>query len=285
METLSALFSTMWGHFTGAAWFQYVQWPFWTFLFLIALGGVYNARFKKNTLFCRGITGGLKLALIYLCCFGLYRIIPEHMANVSQFPFLSISSTTLTLVNPLGLLDRLFTELPGVLVRLYFLLFLINAIGALDYCGKNFLSWLGSQILTCSASVLLYELLTSTATRIWLKVFDDTHWLYLSAAILLLIPLTVLMSMKLFFIVFRKAGNPTYSTIMQFLTARKFGSLFSVSFFSLLAVLIFLVFISLLGHSRMALANFNLVAYTLIVAMCIGTLFVFSLYYTERKAE
>ena len=89
MDVLSALFSAIWGQFAGAAWFQYLKWPFWTCLILIAVGGVYTARNKKNTLFCRGITGSLKLALIYLVIVGLYIIFPSYMSQVSQYPFLS----------------------------------------------------------------------------------------------------------------------------------------------------------------------------------------------------
>ena len=72
MEKLSALFTTICDRFTGAAWFPNIQWPFWTFLFLIAMGGVYNACFKKNTLFCQGITGALKLAVVYMIAVGMY---------------------------------------------------------------------------------------------------------------------------------------------------------------------------------------------------------------------
>ena len=141
MEVLSALFSAIWSRFTGAAWFEYVRWPFWTFLVLIAIGGVYQAKFGKNTLVCRGITGALKLALIYMVIVGLYIIFPSYMSRVSQYPFLSMTETTMTLVNPLGLFDRWKTTLPEVMVRLYFLLFLINTAGSFDYSGKGTVSW------------------------------------------------------------------------------------------------------------------------------------------------
>lgn len=280
MEKLSALFNAICDQFTRAAWFQYVQWPFWTFLFLIALGGVYNACFKKNTLFCRGITGALKLTVIYLVGVGLYVLFPSHMSTVSQLPFLSLTEKTLTLVNPLGLVDRLFTALPEVLVRLYFLLFLINTTGFFDYGGKNFLPWLGSQFLSCSIAMILYELITRPIVRYW----PFSHvWLYLFIAGCLLTPLIILTVMKLFFVVAKKAGNPTYSTVMQFFTAQSFGSLFSVTLFSTLAVLAFLVIVSLCGCSRMSLTRFNWTAYTIILFMSTATLFIYSMFYTERK--
>lgn len=283
MDVLSALFSAIWGQFAGAAWFQYLKWPFWTCLILIAVGGVYTARNKKNTLFCRGITGSLKLALIYLVIVGLYIIFPSYMSQVSQYPFLSMSDTTMTLVNPMGLFDRWNTTLPEVMVRLYFLLFLINTTGSFDYSGKGTLSWLGSQLLSCSIAVGLYEIISFAVLRVWRSVLP-VNWLFLGVAVLLLIPAVVLLTMKLCFILFRKGGNTFYTEVMQFLTAKKFGSLFSVSFFSVLVVLFFLIVLNAFDFSSMAISNFNRMSYLMMILMCTGTLYVYSLFYTERAA-
>ena len=58
----------------------------------------------------------------------------------------------------------------------------------------------------------------------------------------------------------------------------------SVTFFSVLTVLIFMVILDLWNMSVMTLASFNPAAYTLIIFMCIATLLVYSMYFTERKA-
>lgn len=280
MEKLSALFTTICDRFTGAAWFPNIQWPFWTFLFLIAMGGVYNACFKKNTLFCQGITGALKLAVVYMIAVGMYVMFPAHMSSVSELPFLSIGERTLTMVNPLGLTDRLFTAFPEVLVRLYALLFLINTAGHFDYGGKNFLPWLGSQVLSCSIPLVMYNLIFGALMRYW--PFSRL-WLYRAAACFFLIPLCLLMLAKLYFVIMKKSGNPTYAKAMQFFTAQSFGALFSISLFSLLAVLVFLTIVSLFGASRVTLAGFSWTSYVLILVMTIVTLFIYSMYYTERK--
>ena len=284
MDTLSALFSGLWERFTGAAWFQYVQWPFWAFLILIAIGGVYTARIRKNTLFCRGITGMLKLTLIYLVIVGLYRMIPSYMATVSQYPFLSMSESTLTLVNPLKLFDRPLGAIAELLVRLYFLLFLINTCGSFDYSGKNALSWAGSQLLSCAIAVGVYELVSVFGTMMLTRLHISPGLVHIIIAVCLLLPLLVLMVMKLYFIVFRKSGNTFYGGLTKFLTAMKFGSLFSITFFSEVCALVLLVMANFWGLGRVALADFSLIAHLLIAAMCTGTLYVFSLYYTERTA-
>ena len=284
MDTLSALFSGLWVRLTGAAWFQYVQWPFWAFLILLAIGGVYTARIGKNTLFCRGITGMLKLTLIYLVIVGLYRVIPSYMSTVSQYPFLSMSETTLTLINPLKLLDRPIGAIAELFVRLYFLLFLVNAGGSVDYSGKNALSWAGSQLLSCSFAVGFYELGSYVVTLVLTKLHFSISLYHIIIAALLLLPLAALLLMKLFFIVFRKSGNAVYGGMMKFLTSIKFGTLFSVTFFSVLCALVVLVMANFSGLGRVALANFSWVAHFLITLMCTVTLYVFSLYYTERTA-
>lgn len=283
METLSALFTAISERFTGAAWFELVKWPFWACVILIAFGGVYTASFRKNTLLCRGITGGLKLALIYLCCFWLHRLVPNGMKFVTEFPLMTITEKQLILDNPLALLLKPFSALPTTMVPLYFLLFSINACGSVDYGGRSKLAWFGSQLLSCPIGLGLYLIVGEFIVKIWTKL-ADVSWLYLIIGALLLLPLSVLMFMKLFFIIFRKAGNPTYAKIMQFLTGQPFGSLFSVTFFSLVSVLVFTLIINLWDMAEMTLARFNGGAYALIVVMCTFTLLIYSMYFTERKA-
>ena len=164
----------------------------------------------------------------------------------------------------------------------HFLLFLINTAGSFDYSGRGTVSWIGSQLLSCSIAVGVYEAVSYAVLRVWRSILP-VNWLFLGVAGLLLIPCLLLLLMTLFFILFRKGGNAFYSDVMQFLTSQKFGSLFSVSLFSMLAVLIFLVVVNSFGISRMAVADFRRPAYLIIMLMCAATLLVFSLFYTERK--
>lgn len=283
MDTLSALFSAMWQYLTGASWFQAIQWPFWACLFLLAFGGVYTARIRKNTLFCRGITGALKLTMIYLVIVLLYKLAPGYMCSVSEYPFLSMSESALTLVNPLKLFDRSYGAIAEVYVRLYFLLFLVNVCGSFDYNGKNPLSWAGSQGLSCLIAVVVYEMCSYVLALVFDKLSMGTGLFFTVVAIILLLPMCILLLMKICFIVFRKAGNPTYASVMQFLTTQKFGCLFSVTLFSSVSFLAVLIAANAwdIGHIR--LSAFSWMAYVLIFVMTTLTLYVFSQYYTERK--
>lgn len=284
MDTLFALFSAFWRYITGASWFQAIQWPFWACLILLAIGGVYTARIQKNTLFCRGITGALKLTMIYLAIVFLHKLAPAYMLSVSEFPFLSMSRSALTLINPLKIFDRAYGTVAEIFVRLYFLLFLVNVCGSFDYNGKNPVSWAGSQVLSCAIAVIVYEMCSYILALIFDKLNMGTGMFFIVLAFCLILPMVILLLMKLYFIVFRKAGNPTYGNVMKFLTAQKFGCLFSITLFSSLSFLSLLIAANAWDLGRITLSNFSWMAYVLILLMCGGTLYVFSQYYTERKA-
>lgn len=274
------LFTAIGDLFTGSSWFHHVIWPFWMLLSIIAIGGVYTARFQRNTLFCRGMQGALKLALIYMVVILGYVLIPSYMFTVSQFPFMSVTEETLTLVNPLGLVERWKTALPEVSVRLYFLLFLINAVGTFDYNGKNPLVWLGLQVVSCAVPVGIFEAISAFVIDLW--PLPDS-WLHNSLAILLVSVALTMLLLKLFFLVTKKTGNHTYSMAYQFFTTQRIGSLFTTSFLSFLIVLVFLVIVNLFHMSRMALANFNQTAFFLIGFMCMIALAIYNMLFTERK--
>ena len=272
---------------TGAAWFQIIKWPFWFFLILVAFGGVYTAIFKKTTLLCRGITGALKLAMIYLFCFGVYRVFPSCMEFATTLPLITLTDQTLTLNNPMNLFSHPFSELPRTLVTLWGLLLCVNFGSHLDYGGRNKLPWLGCQVLTCVVAMLFYCGLAKfigLALDMLAGLFPPIINLYfIFTALLLFVPLGILMTLKYIYIVFRRAGSPTYTKVMQFLCSQHFGSIPFVTFFSELVVLVFLVVINAADRAVMPLAQFNATAYVLTMLMCGATLLVYSMYYTERK--
>lgn len=287
MIFLTCLFDAVSKWFDEAAWFQLIKWPFWFFVILIAFGGLYTAIFQKNTLLCRGITGALKLAVIYMFCIGVFLLIPPCMDFVKTLPFITFTEKKLTLVRLSSLFDSVFSDLPRNLVKLYFLLLCINFGAHLDYGGRNWLSWFGCQLITCILPVIVYKglgkLVNFFLDFLTEKFQSFPNFFYTGIAICLLLPLIILMTMKCIFIVFRKSGNPTYSKIMQFLSGEGFGSLFFVTFFSELVLLIFLRVIHSWEMAEITLAAINPFAYILIMLMCIGTLLTYSMYFTQRK--
>ena len=283
LTCLSNITDTIGGWFADAAWFQAVKWPFWFFLILVALGGVYTACFQKNTLLCRGVTGALKLALIYMFCIGFRQIFPGCMEFVTKLPFITVTDETLTLIHPATLFSQHFSLLPQTLVRLFFLQLCINLGGHYDYGGRGKLQWIGSQIASCTISMGLYWVFTSLFNYVAAKFAGLIKVYYIAVFLLVLVPLLILVALKFVFIIFRKAGNPTYGMIMKFLTAKHPGSLFFVTLFSMLFTLIFLVVINRWNMAEMTIANICPFAYILIMLMCGVTLLIYSMYYSERK--
>lgn len=283
LTCLSNITDTIGGWFAEAAWFQAVKWPFWFFLILVALGGVYTACFQKNTLLCRGVTGALKLAMVYMFCIGFRQLFPGCMEFVPKLPFISVTDKTLTLIHPATLLSHPFTVLPQTLVRLFFLQLCINIGGHYDYGGRGKLQWIGSQIASCTISMGLYWVFTYLFNYVAAKFAGLIKVYYIAVFLLVLVPLLILVALKFIFIIFRKAGNPTYGMIMKFLCAKHLGSLFFVTLFSMLFILVFLVVINSWGMAEMTIADFCPFAYILIMLMCGATLLVYSMYYTERK--
>ena len=287
LTCLSSITDTIGGWFSDAAWFQAVKWPFWFCLILIALGGVYTARFQKNTLLCRGITGALKLALIYMFCIGFRQIFPECMKFVPSLPFITVTDETLTLIHPSSLFSHPFTALPQTLMKLFFLLICVNIGNHYDYGGRGKLPWFGSQIASCSIAMFAYDKLGDLfnfGINLLTEKFSSFGTLfYIALFLLFMLPLLSLVALKFIFIIFRKAGNPAYTKVMQFLSDKHLGSLFFVTLFSMLFILIFLVVINSWGMAEMTIADFCPFAYILIMLMCGATLLVYSMYYTERK--
>lgn len=276
MDKLMSMLTTIGDILNASSWFQLVKWPFWTLVVILAVCGVYTARFGKKKLMCLGVQGALKLALIYMVAAAGYIWAPSIMANLSQLPFFSASEEALTLVNPLGLLDRWDTALPRVVVRLYFLLFFINAVSVFDYNPPNFLSWFFFQLLSGTISVVLYAALSSAIIRFWpgsLTLF------YNALAILITLCFCLLLALKFYFTFIATNGNATFQSVHMFLTEQKFGMQFTVSAISFVFVVVYLVIAAIAGENRVELDSFNTIAFLLNGIMCTATLYIFSRYY------
>lgn len=271
-----SIFTAIGDFLNATSWFPLITWTFWTLLVILAISGVYTARFGKRKLLTLGFQGVLKLVIIYMVATAGYVWAPSFMARFSQLPFLSVSEETLTLVNPLALLDRWNTVLPRVVVRLYFLLFFINAVSVFDYNPPNFLSWFFFQFISGTIAVVIYAALSSMFIRFWPGSID---LLYNITALLILVSFCVILALKFFFTFIAKGGNATFQTVYMFLTSQKFGLQFTVSALSFLIVVVYLVIADFAGHNRLVLGSFNTVAFCLNGVMCTLTLYAFSRYY------
>lgn len=260
-------------------WYPLVQWPFCTLLVILAVGGVYTARFNKGNLLCFAIQSALKLTLVYMVITAMYYKYPEFMSNFSQLPLLSYSESAMSLVNPVDLLKNWTTALPMVSVRLFFLLYCINVMEVtFEYTPANSLSWFGFQALFTSMGVALYAFISYLARRFWpgtIFLLDGI------IAVVLLVIFAYLLFGKIYFTFVKKDGNGFYQDAYRVFTKVKFVSQLTVSALALLVIYGYIVIATLNGHSRMEFASFNHIAFFLNGVMCTVTLYIFSHYYAK----
>lgn len=279
MDTLTSLFTRICDYLNATSWFSLIQWPFWTLLIILALCGVYTARFGKAKLLSLGFQGALKLTLIYMVAAAGYAIFPDHMLKLSQLPLLFYSDGVLSLVNPLELLDRWNTALPAVIVRLYFLLFFINLGSVIDFNPSNPISWGILQIITSGFSVFIYACVSFFIRYFWPVSLSLLHCIL---AILLLLLFTLLLAFKLYYTFIKKGGNPSFQAVFKAMTEKKYGSPFTVSAFSFLIVMGYVFIVHLCGHAQLRMDSFNWIAFCLNGFMCTVTLYCFTRYYNSK---
>lgn len=263
--------------FNATSWFPLIKWPFWTLIVILAVCGVYTARFGKKKLLCLAVQGSLKLALIYMVAAVCYYLFPNEMANFSELPFLLVSEETLALANPLSMLSNWDTTLPYVIVRLYFLLFFINMISKFDYNTSHVLSWFLAQVVTVAAGFGLYCVVFFFILSFWP---GNPYLFYKIVAVTLIACFTLVFVFKFVYTFIRKKdGNNTFQGIYLFLTTKSFGMVFTVSVLSFLIVIGYLVIAALFGQNVLELSSFNAIAFAINGFLTTVTLYFFNRFF------
>lgn len=276
MDKIASLFTTIGDILNASSWFPLVKGPFWTLLAVLAFSGVYTARFEKKRLVTLSIQCVLKLALLYMIAAACYIWFPSLVSEFSQLPFFSVSEESLTLVNPLGLLDRWNTALPRVVVRLFFLMFFINLIGILEHKAANVLTWIFFQGIVGVFGLLLYVGFHLIVVRFWPGSIDTFYKVF---AVLVILLFGILLAFKLYYAFGNKNGNDTFQKIYEFFTEKPMGMQLTVSAIAFLIAVGYLAFLAFTGHNRLALDAVNPIAFAINCIMTTMTLYVFSRYY------
>lgn len=277
MNEISTLFTAIGNFFTGSDWFGAVKWPFWILLFTVAAGGVYCARFGKKTLLNLGISGTLNLIVIYLFSVIGYCLFPPLQAMFSQLPFLTITDHALALVNPFVMsIDRM----APLLLRLMLLVILINTADTFCGGGKSLLTWLLAQCVSIGVALLLYTIITAGISLI----IPDLLGRFAIVPVVLLTAVGVLMlCAKFVFMVVLSGENAYFSAIYKFFTVNKGGSLFTVSALSYLLSQAVLIGMHVTGCTSLSNAWNNPTALWIILAMMLVVLYIFAMFYNDRK--
>lgn len=272
-----SLFTTIGDTLDASTWYQAIRWTFWTMLVILAWGGVHTARFGKKKLIPLAIQGCMKLTLLYLIAAIGHICFRPIMAYFSDLPFLVATDESLSLMNPLALLDRWKTDLPRALVHLYALLFFINLGSVYDYSTPNFIGWLGFQLLFGGCAVGLYGLIFFAISEIM------SHWnlqlFYNIVAMTLTVTFLLLVVFKFIYTFIAKGGSAKFQAIHTFLTSQKFGQQFTVTALSFLFTLAYLVIAAVSGHNHVDYDSIHTVGAILNGLMCVTTLYIYNRYY------
>lgn len=272
-----SLFTTIGDTLDASTWYQAIRWTFWTMLVILAWGGVHTARFGKKKLIPLAIQGCLKLTLLYLIASVGHICFRPIMAYFSDLPFLVATDESLSLMNPLALLDRWKTDLPVAMVHLYALLFFINLGSVFDYSTPNVIGWLGFQLLFGACAVGLYGIIFFAVSVVM------SHWniqlFYNIVAMTLGVTFLLLVVFKFIYTFIAKGGSRKFQVIHDFLTKQKFGQQFTVTALSFLFALAYLVIAAVSGHNHVDYDSIHTVGAILNGLMCVTTLYIYNRYY------
>lgn len=277
MNEIKTLFTDIGSYFTGSDWFSMVKWPFWLLLCTVAFGGVYCARFGKKTLLNQGIAGTLHLLAIYLGVTLAYIAFPPLRGFPPELPFLGVTNESIALVDPFTL-D--LAKLSSLLLRLMILTLLINGFDTFSSGGKSIISWLFSQIVMLVFGLFAYAIIIGGITIILPAALDRYAiipvFLALAAGFLMICA-------KFIFTVVLSEGNPYFSSVYKFFTVSKGGSLFTVSALSFLMLLVVLAVMRTVGLTMLTYASVNATGLGIILALILAALYIFCMYYIDRK--
>lgn len=274
MEKLLSFFTGISDFLNKTSWFPLIKWPFWTLLVIVAFCGVYTARFGKKKLITLAFQCCMRLTLLYMLAAFVHYFKP---GSFPELPFLSVTEKSLTLVHPLSLLGKWDFSLVYSIMRLYLLLFFINAAGSLlDYNPANPLSCIGFQALYCGIGYLAYRLLFFL---LGLLCDGYANFILLFMAIFLTVVYALILILKFYFTFVVKGGNNTFQNVYRFLTENAFGKLFTISILAFLLLNGYLVIATLFGHSVLMFESFNKLAYFINCIFCCFTMYIFCRYF------
>ena len=277
MPDFTSLIAAIGDFFTKADWYAMVKWPFWILLTTVAAGGVYTARFGKKNLICQGVSGLLNLIILYLVFSLGYTAVPALRTMLSEMPFLSVTETAVTAVDPWGLS---WAAIPPVMLRLMILVFLLIMTDNLGLNPKTLLTWLAFQILDTVIALVLYAIITAGVSLIFPSLLG--RFALIPVVLVLLIGLVVLCAKFVFTVIIREP-NTYFPAVYKFFTVNRFGSMLTVSAVSFLLAVLTLTLLNLLDCSVLTFASANRTGLVIILVLCMVVQYFFSMFYSDRK--
>lgn len=277
MNEIKSVLAEIVRYFTNASWFQMSVWPFWILLFIVAAGGVYTARFGKKTLLCRSISGTINLCGIYLAAIILYAFFPILRSIPFPLPFLVVTKESVSLAD-LSVMN--LAAFCPIVLRLMFLMLLVDFVESLNPGGKTVLSWFFSQCVTIVISLCAYLVVVAGFTFLLPRVDGEFAIIPVVLAALLFL---LMLCAKFVFTVVMESGNPTFKKYYDFFTTKKFGSLLTISALSFTFSAVLLAVLYLADLVRLNFADANKTGLCFILGLMLLAEYLYAMLYCGKK--
>jgi hypothetical protein len=146
--------------------------------------------------------------------------------------------------------------------------------------GKSIPTWLFFQGLTILVGFVLYISINEGLK--WLIPAVMNRYSYIPVILVLLIGVLVFVFKLVFTFIF-SGGNPVFGSVYKFLTVTRFGSLLTVSALTFLLTVIFLEVMHLTDSSILVYPNVNTRALWITLLMLLVVLYIFGMFYNDKK--
>ncbi len=276
MNEITNMFTDIGNSLANSDWYFLVKWPFWALLSLVAVGGVYCARFGKKTLVNNAVCCTLTITITYLIIAMLSIGSPMVRNLFSGLPFLAISDESVFLVS---LLEPNLALLSPRLLNLMILVLMFSLMDSI-VSSKGFGVWIFTQVVAAVLALAAYAVVMAGLGWIVPELLNR----YAIIPVVLVLAIGLLMfCAKFIFSLVISGGNPQFDTIYKFFTVNKGGSLLTVSSFAFLFCLILILVLHSVGLNELIYAEANMRALGIVLTLLIVTLALFSMLFTDRK--
>ena len=276
MNEITNMFTDIGNSLANSDWYFLVKWPFWALLSLVAVGGVYCARFGKKTLVNTAVCCTLTITITYLIIAMLSIGSPMVRNLFPGLPFLALSDESVFLVS---LLEPNLALLSPRLLNLMILVLMFSLMDSI-VSSKGFGVWIFTQVVAAILALAAYAVVMAGLGWIVPELLNR----YAIIPVVLVLAIGLLMfCAKFIFSLVISGGNPQFDTIYKFFTVNKGGSLLTVSSFAFLFCLILILVLRSVGLSELIYAEANMRALGIVLTLLIVTLALFSMLFTDRK--
>lgn len=273
MNEITAQFTAVGDIFTKSDWWVMVRWPFWILLFTVAAGGVYCAKFGKKALVPQSVSCCMSMIALYLISSIACANLPTWRSMFAHLPFLAVTDTAVTLVDPITLN---LNSAAGQLLKLILLVIMLDGADAI-ITGKGWVLW---RCAAYGIALLFYTAIVAMVEGFFPFIFHRFAVILVVAIISIGI---ALMCTKFVFTSVITSSNSYYAKVNKFFTSNKLGIIITTSSLSFLLVLAVGAVLILTGNAVMTYDAVNIKGLWINLGLLFASMFIFDRFFIDRS--